>query len=83
MIKKLCQLWLLLISLVTSCSNKERAHQNKECDKMENEKFYYEITCSAPRLSPGEYVTVEYIGESGTLCCFGNEHTGAGVLGVY
>lgn len=79
MIKKLCQLWLLLISLVTSCSNKERAHQNKECDKMENEKFYYEISCSAPRLSPGEYISVEYIGESGTLRCFGSGNINNGM----
>ena len=46
---------------------------------MEDERFYYEVCCSAPKLGPGEYVSVEYIGESGTLRVFGNENTYGGM----
>lgn len=40
---------------------------------MKDEKFYYEISCSAPKISPVEYLFIDYIGESGSLRCFGNE----------
>ena len=79
MIKKKCFIWLLLLIIVTSCTNKKEMPLNKNSDQMKDEKFYYEISCSAPRLSPGEYVTVEYIGDSGTLSCFGSEFTGSGM----
>ncbi len=51
----------------------------KECNQMENEKFYYEVSCSGPTLGPGDYVSVEFIGESGTFKCFGNESIGIGM----
>ena len=46
---------------------------------MEDERFYYEVCCSGPKLGPGDYVTVEYIGESGTVRVFGNESIGVGM----
>ena len=46
---------------------------------MEDERFYYEVCCSGPILGPGDYVTVEYIGESGTVRVFGNESIGVGM----
>lgn len=79
MIKKLCQLWLLFLSLGASCANRKDLQKNKEINQMEDERFYYEVCCSAPKLGPGEYVTVEYIGESGTLRVFGNENTYGGM----
>ena len=79
MIKKLCQLWLLFLSLVASCSNKKELQKNKDNSQMEDERFYYEVCCSGPILGPGDYVTVEYIGESGTVRVFGNESIGVGM----
>ena len=79
MIKKICQLWLLFLSLVASCSNKKELQKNKDNSQMEDERFYYEVCCSAPKLGPGKYVTVEYIGESGTVRVFGNESIGVGM----
>ena len=79
MIKKLCQLWLLFLSLGASCANKKDLQKNKEINQMEDERFYYEVCCSSPKLGPGEYMTVEYIGESGTLRVFGNENTYGGM----
>ncbi|MEE1177131.1 MAG: DUF2931 family protein [Paludibacteraceae bacterium] len=79
MIKKLCQLWLLFLSLVASCSNKKELQKNKDNSQMEDERFYYEVCCSGPKLGPGDYVTVEYIGESGTVRVFGNESIGVGM----
>lgn len=79
MIKKLCQLWLLFLSLVASCSNKKELQKNKDNSQMEDERFYYEVCCSAPKLGPGKYVTVEYIGESGTVRVFGNPTIGVGM----
>ena len=79
MVKKLCQLWLLFLSLVASCSNKKELQKNKDNSQMEDERFYYEVCCSGPKLGPGDYVTVEYIGESGTVRVFGNESIGVGM----
>jgi len=76
MIKKICQLWFLLLSLLTSCTSKKEIQKTKDSDQMENERFYYEVSCSAPRLAPGEYVSVEFIGDSGTLRPFGNNSVG-------
>jgi len=76
MIKKLCQLWFLLLSLLTSCTSKKEIQKTKDSDQMENERFYYEVSCSAPRLAPGEYVSVDFIGDSGTLRPFGNNSVG-------
>ena len=79
MIKKLCQLWLLLFPLFASCAGKKDIQENKESNQMENERFYYEVSCSGPKLGPGDYVSVEFIGESGTFKCFGNESIGIGM----
>ncbi|MBP5703267.1 MAG: DUF2931 family protein [Paludibacteraceae bacterium] len=79
MIQKLCQLWLLFLSLVASCANKKELQKNKDNSQMEDERFYYEVCCSGPKLGPGDYVTVEYIGESGTFRVFGNESIGVGM----
>jgi len=76
MIKKICQLWFLLLSLLTSCTSKKEIQKTKDSDQMENERFYYEVSCSAPRLAPGEYVSVDFIGDSGTLRPFGNNSVG-------
>ena len=46
---------------------------------MEDERFYYEVCCSGPKLGPGDYVSVEYIGESGTFRVFGNESIDGGM----
>ena len=72
-------MWLLLLSLGASCANKKDLQKNKEINQMEDERFYYEVCCSAPKLGPGKYVTVEYIGESGTFRCFGNPTIGVGM----
>ena len=72
-------MWLLFLSLGASCANRKDLQKNKEINQMEVERFYYEVCCSAPKLGPGEYVTVEYIGESGTLRVFGNENTYGGM----
>ena len=74
MINKLCQLWFLILSLLTSCVGKKEIQKTKDSGSMEEERFYYEVSCSAPRLAPGEYVHVKYIGETETFKCFGNEH---------
>ena len=76
MIKKICQLWFLVLSLLSSCTSKKEIQKTKDSDQMENERFYYEVSCSAPRLAPGEYVSVDFIGESGTLRPFGNNSVG-------
>ncbi len=43
------------------------------------DKFFYEVCCSGPKLSPGEYLFVKFIGESGTHSVFGNNHIGGGL----
>ena len=43
------------------------------------ERFYYDVCCSAPRLNPGEYVSVRFIGDSGTLSPFGNNSVKGGM----
>ena len=78
-IKKLFYLFLLSFSLAASCTSKKNMQEPKECNQMENEKFYYEVSCSGPTLGPGDYVSVEFIGESGTFKCFGNESIGIGM----
>ena len=79
MIKKLCQLWFLLLSLLTSCTSKKEIQKTKDSDQMENERFYYDVCCSAPRLNPGEYVSVGFVGDSGTLRPFGNNSVKGGM----
>ena len=76
MIKKLFHLFLLGISLAASSTSKKEIQKTKDSDQMENERFYYEVSCSAPRLAPGEYVSVDFIGDSGTLRPFGNNSVG-------
>ena len=79
MIKKLFHLFLLLFPLLASCAGKMDIQETKESNQMENERFYYEVSCSGPKLGPGDYVSVEFIGESGTFKCFGNESIGIGM----
>ncbi len=69
-------LCLCLISLVSLST--ERKETIKEKREME-ERFYYDVCCSAPRLNPGEYVSVRFIGESGTLSPFGNNRVKGGM----
>ena len=76
MIKKLFHLFLLSFSLAASGTSKKEIQKTKDSDQMENERFYYEVSCSSPRLAPGEYVSVDFIGESGTLRPFGNNSVG-------
>ena len=76
MIKKLFHLFLLSFSLAVSGASKKEIQKTKDSDQMENERFYYDVCCSAPRLNPGEYVSVGFIGESGTLRPFGNNSVG-------
>ena len=81
MIKKLFHLFLLGISLAASSTSKKEIQKTKDSDQMENERFYYEVGCSGPRLAPGEYVSVDFIGESGTLKPFGNNSVKSGIGG--
>ena len=53
MIKKLFHLFLLGISLAASSTSKKEIQKTKDSDQMENERFYYEVGCSGPRLAPG------------------------------
>ena len=78
-IKKLFHLFLLSFSLAASGTSKKEIQKTKDSDQMENERFYYEVSCSAPRLAPGEYVHVKYIGEAETFKCFGNEYKSNGM----
>lgn len=43
------------------------------------DKFYYEICCSSPKLGPVEYLSIDFIGESGTLSCFGTSTVDNGI----
>ena len=60
-IKKLFHLFLLLFPLLASCAGKMDIQETKESNQMENERFYYEVSCSGPKLGPGDYVSVEFI----------------------
>ncbi|MBR6596713.1 MAG: DUF2931 family protein [Paludibacteraceae bacterium] len=79
MIKKLYQLWLLIIFLPMSCTGNKDIQKTKENGQMENERFYYEVSCSGPTLGPGKYVSVNFIGDSGGFSVFGNESIGVGM----
>ena len=79
MIKKLFHLCLLSFSLAASSASKKEIQKTKDSDQMENERFYYDVCCSAPRLNPGEYVSVRFIGDSGTLSPFGNNRVKGGM----
>ena len=81
MIKKLFHLFLLSFSLAVSGASKKEIQKTKDSDQMENERFYYEVSCSAPRLAPGEYVSVDFIGDSGALSPFGNNSVKSGIGG--
>lgn len=77
--EKLNKLLLLSLALLLSCCGRRDVEKTKNSVKMGKNRFYYGVTCSAPKLAPGEYVSVEYIGESGTFSCFGNEFTKGGM----
>ncbi len=79
MIKKLFHLFLLSFSLAASGTSKKEIQKTKDSDQMEKERFYYDVCCSAPRLNPGEYVSVRFIGDSGTLSPFGNNSVAGGI----
>lgn len=79
MIKRLCQFWMLFLSLLTSCVSRKDILRSKEVSNMDNEIFYYEVCCSGPKLNPGKYVYVKFIGDSGTFRCFGNPCTDKGI----
>ena len=79
MIKKMCSICMSFLSMVTSFASKKNMDKNPNDGRMEDERFHYEVCCSAPKLSPGEYISVEFIGESGTFRCFGSQHIGNGM----
>ncbi len=64
--------------MTLNAENKE-TQKVKEKEQMEKERFYYDVCCSAPRLNPGEYVSVGFIGNSGTLSPFGNNIVDGGM----
>lgn len=64
--------------MTLNAGNKE-TQKIKEKGEMENERFYYDVCCSAPRLNPGEYVSVGFVGDSGTLRPFGNNSVKGGM----
>ena len=79
MIKKFFLLCFCFFSLMTLNAGNKETQKIKEKGEMENERFYYDVCCSAPRLNPGEYVSVGFIGESGTLRPFGNNGVKGGM----
>ena len=79
MIKKFFLLCFCFFSLMTLNAENKETQKVKEKEQMEKERFYYDVCCSAPRLNPGEYVSVGFIGNSGTLSPFGNNIVDGGM----
>ena len=79
MIKKFFLLCFCFFSLMTLNAGNKETQKIKEKGEMENERFYYDVCCSAPRLNPGEYVSVGFVGDSGTLRPFGNNSVKGGM----
>ena len=79
MIKKFFLLCFCFFSLMTLNAENKETQKVKEKEQMEKERFYYDVCCSAPRLNPGEYVSVRFIGDSGTLSPFGNNIVDGGM----
>ena len=78
MIKKFYLLCFYFFSLMALSAENKETQKVKEKGEME-ERFYYDVCCSAPRLNPGEYVSVGFIGDSGTLSPFGNNIVDGGM----
>jgi len=62
---------MLIASFFSSCVNKKDDVSKLDC-QINNDLYFYTVCSSGPILGPGEYVSVEFIGESGTFSCFGN-----------
>ena len=62
MIKELISLFSIFTSSASSNKKKE-----KEYSKMDDQKFNYAVSCSAPQLCPVRVLVADFISESGTL----------------
>lgn len=82
MTKRFAGLWVLFLCVFVLCTEKKDARKSENEAEME-ERFYYEVGRSAPMLRPGEYISVDFIGESGAFGGFGNESTHGGMAMDY